>query len=96
MYSVEEYFLLIGNAFKQREKKLDPAWKMEVSMTYRVAFYSLVEHRILNISDDFIFIFKKNAHTTNPPAIMKVPNKDSSEKPLNQSFYEKNVIMKVK
>ena len=62
MYSVEEYFLLIGNAFKQREKNLDPVWKMEVSMTYRVAFYSLVEHRILNISDYFIFIFKKNAH----------------------------------
>lgn len=96
MYSVEEYFLLIGNAFKQGDKKLDPVWKMEVSMTYRVAFYSLVEHRILNISDYFISIFQKTRAITNPPAIMKVPNKDSSEKPLNQSFYEKNVIMKVK
>jgi hypothetical protein len=46
-----------------------------------------------NISSPF---FKKTRAITNPPAIMKVPNKDSSEKPLNQSFYEKNVIMKVK
>ena len=60
MYSIEEYFLLNENAFKQRDKKLDPVWKMEVSMTYRVAFYSLVEHRILNNSEYFISIFQKN------------------------------------
>lgn len=62
MYSIEEYFLLNENAFKQRDKKFDPVLKMEVCMTCRVVFYSLIEHRILNNGIYFISIFQKNTH----------------------------------